>query len=195
MPRYAALCAACLALAGCPPKTPQTEPMAAGPIHPDLQCPPGTMPAGAAPPVGLEVWCQKPSTNGTTWLRHGPVISWHSNEQRRLEGAYLEGKETGAWLYWYPTGTPQQQGSYTMGVRDGVWTSYHPDGERASEGQYVDGSEHGPWVYWNADLLTRTEGEYVLGERDGTWVDYGPDEQPVRERLYRSGRLVSVTGQ
>ncbi len=192
MPRLATH-QAMLLLCACGPK-PNPEVAQPAAPHSELQCPVGTLPAGMAPPAGTEVWCHRASTNGATWVRHGPTLGWHTNLQKRVEGSYIEGREHGPWLYWFPTGTPQQQGAFAMGVRDGVWTSYHASGERAAEGQYIDGREHGHWIYWSAELLTRTEGEYVLGERDGVWTDFSADERAMRERVYRGGRLISVTG-
>lgn len=182
---------ALLLLAGCPPKstTPVAPVLPVG--HPDLVCPPGTQPAGHAPPHGQEVWCETPLRDGSA-VREGPSIAWHTNEQRKAEGTWAAGKQNGPWLYWYPTGTPEMQGSFAMGVKEGVWTSFQANGERSAEGQFVDGKEHGPWTFWNAEQLTRTEGSYVLGLREGTWTDYGPDGKAVRERIYRAGRMVTV---
>lgn len=175
-------------LAGCPPKT--APPAAAVHTHPDLKCPPGTSPAGGPPPYGLEVWCNRTDAGGRVF-REGPSITFHANERKAAEGSWTSDRQDGPWLYWYPTGGPEQQGSFKLGVKEGVWTTYSADGERTSEGAFVDGKEHGAWVFWNADALTRTEGEYVLGARDGVWLDYGPDDKPVRERIYRDGRMVS----
>lgn len=184
-----AMLAVAITLAGCP-KT--TAPVAVGPPqgHPDLACPPGTVPAGFGPPNGIEAFCQKQRPDAV-WVRQGPAIEWHTNEQRASEGSYVDGKRDGPWLFWYPTGSAEKQGTYSRGVEEGVWTEYHVNGDRKSEGQWVDGKQHGHWTFWNSDSLTRTEGNFVLGEKDGTWIDVGTDEQPIRERLYRQGRLIS----
>jgi hypothetical protein len=179
-----------LGWAGCAPKPPPAAPSAPAPLFSEFTCPPGTELAGAAPPVGVEVWCSRPMPDGTK-VRSGPSLSWHGNGQKQSQGAYLQDKREGPWLYWYPTGTPERQGSYSNGKPDGVWTSYHPTGDRSSEGQMVDGKENGRWTFWNNESMTRTEGEFLLGERDGVWMDFGPEDQPVRERSYRTGRLVS----
>jgi hypothetical protein len=181
---------AVLAMLACGPKAP---PESAGPPQPaitEITCPPGTVATGAAPPLGVEVWCDRPMPDGT-FVRTGPAIQWHGNGQKKSTGAYLADKREGPWLFWYATGTPEKQGSYANGREDGVWTSYHASGERSSEGQMVDGKENGRWMYWDDETLTRTEGEYILGDREGTWIDYGPDDRPLRERIYRGGRLVS----
>ena len=114
------------------------------------------------------------------------------NEQRKAEGNFADGRQNGAWLYWYATGTPESQGMFAMGAKEGVWTTFQANGERSSEGQFVGGEEHGPWTFWNADVLTRTEGSFVLGDRDGIWLDYGPEDKPVRERIYRDGRMITM---
>jgi len=188
--RSMAIVMAAALLMGCPPKAPPQSTANPGPAYSEITCPLGTVVAGYAPPTGSEVWCQRPNLDGT-FTRHGPAITWHGNGEKASEGSYREGKSDGPWLYWYPTATPERQGSYALGKPEGVWTSYHPNGERASEGQMVDGKEHGRWTYWNAETLTRIEGEYILGDRDGVWMDFGPDDRPVRERIYRTGRLVS----
>ena len=175
---------------GCAPKPPPTSPVAAQPAFTEFTCPPGTLLVGAAPPAGTSVWCERPMPDGTK-VKQGPAAEWHGNGQKMSQGAYLADKREGPWLFWYPTGSPEKQGSYSNGKQDGVWTTYFPNGDRSSEGQMVDGKENGRWTYWNNETLTRTEGEYILGDRNGVWLDFGPDDRPVRERSYRTGRLVS----
>jgi hypothetical protein len=181
---------AVLAVVGCkkpvPPPQPEPEPV---PLHPDLICPTGTEATGAPPPAGREVWCNKALPTGKS-MKQGPMITWHSNEQKASSGEFNADRESGPWLYWYPTGLPEMQGTFTSGVKNGVWTTFHPNGDRQSEGEYVDGREHGAWVYWT-EQLTRIEGVWVLGLRDAIWLDYSPEDVAVRERVYRSGRLVS----
>ena len=178
---------AVVALMGCRKDPPL--PAIAVPAHPDLQCPPGTLPAGTAPPQGDTVWCEITNAAGLK-VREGPSLEWHPNERRRAEGSYVAGERHGEWLYWYATGSPEARGSYAIGVKEGVWTTYHPNGDRASEGMFVGGAEHGPWVFFDPTSGTRTEGEYVLGERTGPWIDYGEHGRPVRERIYRNGRVI-----
>ena len=79
-----------LVLVGCPKKGDTTDPNAIKLVHPDLHCIDGTRGAGKPPPMGHEVWCHKGLPNGT-WIRHGPSIKWHGNEQRAAVGEYAEG--------------------------------------------------------------------------------------------------------
>lgn len=173
----------------CKPKALPEPPPEPKPIHPDLICPVDTVGTGTPPPGGTEVWCQKTLVTGRT-VRHGPTITWHPNETRASMGDYAEGVIHGPWVTWYPTGVQESQGSFVRGIKNGLWTEFHLNGARKSEGEYVEGKENGPWIFWAEDL-TRTEGQFVLGQRDGVWTDYSPEGVPVRERVYRTGRLVS----
>ncbi len=188
--RNAIAAVACgLLLTGCKkPIEPLPEPERV-PVHPDLHCPEGTIDTGAAPPVGQEVWCQK-QLPSMRYVRHGPSIAWHTNEQRQSTGDYHEGKPHGSWLYWYATSTPEKQGAYTKGLKNGVWTEFHITGDRKSEGEYVEDEEHGPWMYWTEEKV-RIEGAFIMGQQDGVWLDYSTEDVAVRERVYRNGRLVS----
>jgi len=161
--------------------------------HPDLHCPANTIPAGKAPPQGYKVWCHQQISPGK-WVRQGPTITWHDNEERASEGLYARDRKTGPWQFWYPTGQPSQQGGFVGGVKDGVWVSYHSDGQRESEGQMVDGKQHGEWNYWAEDGQTRTVGSWNLGNKDGVWNDFNAEDRAITERVFRSGRLISQKG-
>lgn len=177
---------------GCKKATVETGPKApVGITHPDLDCPPGTIGMGAAPPTGMEVYCARvdPYTGSAT--RHGPAIAWHSQTRRASTGAFADGKKSGQWVYWSPAGTPQKQGAYTAGREDGLWTTFHATGDKASEGTFVSGREEGRWTFWGEDGLSRSEGMYEYGGRVGKWLDYGADGEALRERLYRNGRMVT----
>ncbi len=180
------LCFALLLAAGCA----RHSPAPAGPSHPDLTCPEGTIPTGAVPPDGLEAWCQRVNERGE-WSKEGPYLRWHENHQKAEQGLYKNNQRTGPWTFWYETGQVAKQGSYKGGVEDGFWTTFHPNGQRASEGQMVSGKEHGPWVYWTEDGQQRTEGRWELGKREGTWTVYDATDTPISEIIYRGGRQLS----
>lgn len=189
MAAWARLTLGCLVVAGCGGKTPVVAPLPTNSVHPDLQCPPGTLGAGEGPPNGTQVWCELPSL--TDPVKQGPSIGWHENGRKQAEGSWLAGERHGDWRYWHPNGRPEAQGTYAHGLREGLWTRYHPDGSRAAEGSFVGDQEHGAWTFWDATALTRTDGIYELGQRTGRWLDVDPAGVPVRERLYQEGRLVN----
>jgi hypothetical protein len=178
--------------AGCKKQVVDTGPkMPVGITHPDLDCPPGTIGMGAAPPTGTEVYCARVDPYTNTVTRQGPSITWHSGTRRASTGAYNENRKNGQWTYWSPRGTLEQQGSYTADRKDGLWTTFHVNGEKASEGNYVSDREEGNWTFWGEDGLSYSRGEYRYGGRIGKWIDYDADGNALRERTYRNGSIVT----
>ena len=161
------------------------------PIHPELQCPAGTLATGTVPPDGKEAWCDR-QDEGRPPVRQGPSLTWHDNGQKESQGAYANGQRTGPWLFWHANGRPAQQGPYVDDQRHGVWTTYDPQGRRIAEGPMVAGAADGDWTFWNPDAQTRTEGHYVLGRREGEWIEYSPEGTPVRARTFRDDRMLDV---
>jgi len=54
-----------------------------------------------------------------SWVKDGPSVRW-SREGRKLEeGAYIDDKRDGPWMFWYENGTvnSQESGTYRDGVR------------------------------------------------------------------------------
>ena len=183
-----------LLLAGCPKNNEVEATAAIVNPHPDLHCPAETIPAGKAPPQGYNVWCRLWQDASGTWVRQGPSITWHANEQKESEGLFASGKQTGPWRYWYPTGQSEQQGSFIGGVKEGAWVTFHASGQKESEGAMVSGTHHGEWNYWAEDGPTRTLGSWNLGKKDGVWNDFNAEDRAITERIYRNGRLISQKG-
>jgi len=163
----------------------------AEPIHPELQCPAGTIATGAAPPAGDEAWCEQRPAAGAP-IRSGPSLEWHDNGQKASQGAYQADVRTGPWLFWHANGQLAEQGRYVAGVKEGVWTTYDGQGRRLSEGAYAAGKPDGRWTFWSPDQQTRTEGQYALGEREGTWTEYSPEGSALVERTFRDDRQLDV---
>ena len=186
-----------LATFGCRKKEVAPPPEPATPQgSPELVCPPESVPVGYPPPTATAVWCAKPGPDGDP-VRHGPAITWFTDGTRASEGSYADGIKDGPWVTFHENGAPESQGAYVAGKREGTWSTYHPSGANASVGDYLADQPEGRWVFWDIDAQWRSEGVYVKGARDGVWTEYGPDssgqgERPVNERVYRSGRLVTV---
>ncbi|MEO0605072.1 MAG: hypothetical protein AAF211_26825, partial [Myxococcota bacterium] len=104
----------------------------AQPIHPDLQCPAGTIAAGLAPPAGNEAWCENRPEVGRA-LRSGPSLTWHDSGEKASQGGYTNDVRTGPWLVWHPNGQLAEQGPYVAGVKDGLWATWDSLGRPTSE--------------------------------------------------------------
>ena len=54
--------------------------------------------------------------------------NFSGTNQLSVEGPIAEnGKRTGNWTWWYPSGKVSQQGSYSNGKKSGVWTVFYDD--------------------------------------------------------------------
>ena len=137
-----------LSLLSACPRAPVEPPPPPPPVgHPDLRCPTGTAASGYAPPLGLFVWCERPTPSGGA-IKEGPSIEWHSSGARKAEGGYTDGKQNGPWVTYYPEGGPQSQGSYALGKKEGLWKTFHPDGRLASQGEFAGDLENGTWTFY-----------------------------------------------
>lgn len=101
-----------------------------------LECDPGTVPRGAAPPRGFEAWCEDP----------------------------LTGTKQGWYLSWHPNGRRDQAGRYVDGQRQGTWTRFWEIGGRRAQVNFEDGEEHGMLVMWDQLGNVERETPYVEGE-------------------------------
>lgn len=154
-------------------------------------CPAGTSIQGMAPPMGDEVWCQKPDGTRygpwTWWYGEGRPVSqgaydvngepdgewvgWHENGKRKMQGAYRAGKQHGRWTMWYESGAPSTDIRFVDGVRQGKWTWWYETGTKAGEGEFLAEKPHGRWTRCDeGGLITKVEiyDNDVLVD----WIDY-----------------------
>jgi antitoxin component YwqK of YwqJK toxin-antitoxin module len=100
--------------------------------------------------------------------KHGPWMSWYSNGQAQLEGAYEHDVQVGRFTWWHPNGQKAQEGRYDHGKQDGNWTWWFPSGQKSIRGEYAKGNPTGKWTWWKEDGrvvqaadLSHTEGVVV----------------------------------
>ncbi len=141
--------------------------LAAGPAP--LACPAGAERRGAAPPDGLEEWCEAKDPAGgpprregpsrtwydggapwveATWragLRHGPFVEWHRNGAKAREGTFTDGRKSGRWTTWGESGRVEEEGDWRDGVPHGGFASFWPNGKLRTEGRYCGGAQCGRW--------------------------------------------------
>jgi len=104
-------------------------------------------------PKGLCFW--KPRTkyaegallNGK---RHGRWLFWYKNSQKQLEGEYSKGEKTGPWVKWDERGTKIVDGHFLYGKMHGKWTDWYLNGQKAQESHWYFGKRDGKWTSWNA---------------------------------------------
>ena len=122
------------------------------------------------------------------------VKIYDDNGYLKGEGMFdKNGRKSGTWKEFYPTGELKAKGKYKKGKRTGLWKFYYKDGKTEQTGYYYKGKPHKTWKYYdhNGTLLKyetyykgRYDGPYYLfsykgdtmvwgfftdGERDSTW--------------------------
>jgi len=136
-------------------------------------CPPGTERAGAEPPDGFEVACERPDRPAErrrdgpartyyddgglakeAWFKegkpHGAFTEWHRNGRVARAGAWEDGVRAGAWRLYYESGQLEEECSYDgRGERHGRFTTYWPGGKRKAEGRFCHGLQCGKWTSWD----------------------------------------------
>lgn len=82
-------------------------------------------------------------------------IGYYSNNQKRIEGEFRDGKRHGKWYYWYENGNMWSEGSFHEGRRDGPGVTYHENGEKYVVGTYDNDERIGVWQFYdeNGDLI------------------------------------------
>ena len=82
----------------------------------------------------------------------GECSEYYSNGQIRSIQKYLDGKDHGEWIFYYPAEIIRTRGVFNKGVRIGKWEYYYSNGNL--------------WKINNYDSL---------GKKTGKWITYAPD--------------------
>ena len=130
---------------------------------PEPRCPSGAKLAGAAPPQGLEEWCETTDEAGLP-MKHGLYIAWFDEKQKQAEIHYLNGKEEGRTSAWYPNGKKMAEGLYRAGQRVGIWKKYYENGKTWAETPFVAGQKHGLERRWDEEGNLKMSIEWRDGE-------------------------------
>jgi uncharacterized protein len=83
--------------------------------------------------------------------KHGPMVVWHPNGNRQLEGTYEHDLQVGQFNWWHANGQKALEGRYDHGKQDGEWTWWYASGQKSIHGEYVHGSPSGRWTWWKED--------------------------------------------
>jgi antitoxin component YwqK of YwqJK toxin-antitoxin module len=114
-------------------------------------------------------------------------------------------RNVGLWKYYAEDGsTLMSEGEFTNGKRSGEWKTYYPSGKVASSGYYENDVPVGRWNYYFESGTISSSGEYRDGFKQGYWNSFAPDGYTLSEtdfnkgsgeyrEYYKSGKL-KVTG-
>lgn len=112
------------------------------------------------------MWCERDDATA-----HGPVREWFPDGQRRLVGAYENGRKHGDWSTFYAGGKPRAEEHWKAGVPTGTWVTWFADGTRATESLYRDDGVIA-FRSFRPDGSKQRQGTYVNGREHGTWTEW-----------------------
>ena len=116
--------------------------------------------------TGIDTIRARPA--GAALVKDGMNIVRYDNGTVKMQGNSKDGRRTGEWKSYFPSGQLQSDAFFTNGRPDGKVTVYYSNGKKMYEGENQDGSLKDTWTYWDdKGNVTRT-------------VDYS--KQPVNHR-------------
>lgn len=176
-------------------------------------CPPGAVLVGAAPPRGLEQWCEVRNEKGEA-IKHGLWTIWYAEGKKKSESLMnkgaagrqerwfengqmsdrleIRGEGKTSFKTWYENGQPKTEGAWEGKQADGRWTHWFEDGKIESEGEYYRGMKIGIWTFRHANGEKKEEGDYISGEPNGRWVYWYDTGKKKAEGPYRRGKRVGL---
>ena len=93
-----------------------------------ITCPAGTTAKRRKTAEASEAWCET-----SAGVRHGPRHAFYQDGAKWFVGEYANGKRSGQWRFWYPSGNLRSQGTYRADKRHGR-SEQLPVGEACSQG-------------------------------------------------------------
>jgi antitoxin component YwqK of YwqJK toxin-antitoxin module len=123
----------------------------------------------------------------TAGQKQGPWKEYHLTGELKSEGAYLNGKRIGEWIFYYPNKNIEQTGKYDKkGLAQGPWKWYYEDGKILREENYRNDLQDGVMTEYSEDGKIITKGEYIDGLKEGAWILELPDYR--EEGSYQAGK-------
>ncbi|MBL8922528.1 MAG: hypothetical protein JNJ54_26995 [Myxococcaceae bacterium] len=125
------------------------------PGDPQLACPAGTKQSGGKDTVFEATFCTKAGRLGEP-LMHGPYLGLYKSGQKRVEGAYLEGKRTGLWIAYDEKGGKLEELTFDNDLWSGKRTQWIA-GQKILEENWVAGKRQGVQKEWIKGKEVATE--------------------------------------
>ncbi len=77
------------------------------------------------------------------------VAEYHENGMLSIEGTTIDGKRSGLWRSYYPTGLKWSETTFKQGVMEGPTVTYYPNGMMRYTGFYHDNERSGLWNFYD----------------------------------------------
>lgn len=118
----------------------------------------------------------------------GDFEGYYSTGALRSKGMYTaDGRKTGVWHYYHPSGEISQIQRYTSPDSDLSYQSFYPNGQLKEEGKYVAGKLNGLLTVYSSAGAKIFEGNYLNDQKQGRAQSFYPDQTPKAEAVYEKG--------
>lgn len=102
--------------------------------------------------------------------KSGPWQDFYPTGELRATGTYQDNEQSGTWTYFLRSGGVEQKGRFERGRYQGIWNWYYPSGNIWREESYFNGREDGLFIEYDEQGNILTKGDYINGEREGEWI-------------------------
>ena len=110
----------------------------------------------------------------------------------RLQGVIKNGKEEGAWVWYYESGELWKKLNVKNGSIEGAVVDYHKNGQLSYKGNYKNGKRVGEYIFYYENGQLQSKGNYKNGGREGAWVSYYEIGQLWNKGNYKNGKRDEV---
>lgn len=124
-------------------------------------------------------------------VKQGPLVLFHPNGQKAMEGSYEANEPIGKHLWWHVNGQKSIEGSYRGGKADGTWTWWHPEGPKSTQGDYSEGSPVGEWIWWNLEGKVVQRASLGTANSPTNVAQPGPQTSPQLARPEATSKLIT----
>ncbi len=94
---------------------------------------------------------EKPSeAKGQKSVGEVEVVDYYANRGVKMKGKSIDGKRSGLWESFYPSGYRWSEMNYNNGLREGVTTTYFSNGMMRYSGQYYNDERSGVWQFYDS---------------------------------------------
>lgn len=122
-------------------------------------------------------------------LKQGKWQKTYSNGALRYQGTFKNGKPTGEFKYYYPSGEIKAVIKYSTDGKSSYAKTYRLNGNLLAEGKYIEKKRDSTWLFYSeTDGKIITKKEYKNGKLDGKSIIFFPGKDiPSEITEYKNG--------
>ncbi|MEO6098168.1 MAG: toxin-antitoxin system YwqK family antitoxin [Fibrobacteria bacterium] len=126
-------------------------------------------------------------------VRMGLDEEFFAGGSKKGEIPWVDGKENGPVIYYYPDGRKSYEANYKEGKKNGYATVWYQNGQKQWQTVFRENLTHGVWREWYADGKKKFEANYSNGKLEGLATWWHENGHLWQERSFQAGALVKGT--